>query len=92
MQYQRHDGSAREGWRDDSVVRPPSPNDWGSANASIAYGGPNNLMGATLTPADVDSPTFGMGLRVGYGQTAGNGTACVDQMPIRQRLAQARPA
>jgi hypothetical protein len=36
--------------------------DWSFGNAAIVYGGPTDLWGSTWTPAEINAPTFGMGV------------------------------
>ena len=55
------------------------PTPWGGPTfENVAYGGPEDLWGETWTPADVNSPDFGVALSALYTDTAGNGRAYVD--------------
>lgn len=55
-----------------------SPLKWSTELQEITYGGPTDLWGEPWSPADVNSPDFGVALSVAYTQTAGNGRAYVD--------------
>jgi hypothetical protein len=62
--------------------------------AEVEYGGPDDLWGQTLSPADVNAPDFGVALAVGFTQGIGNGRAYVDIVyaSVRYRTACAASA
>jgi hypothetical protein len=55
------------------------PTEWtGPEYVNVDYGGATDLWGESWTPADVNSPNFGVALSAIYTDTAGNGRAYVD--------------
>jgi hypothetical protein len=56
---------------------------WPGGSSTGTYGGPTDLWGLTLTPADVASPDFGVAVSVKYTSFAGNSWAYIDAIRLR---------
>jgi hypothetical protein len=56
------------------------PEAWGATPAEMTYGGENDLWGAELTLADVESPAFGVAVTPEYTDSAGNDRAYVSHV------------
>jgi hypothetical protein len=54
---------------------------WASIPSKRTYGGPSTLWGLTLTPAQVNATTFGVGVSV-FNNGAAPGTAQIDFIAI----------
>ena len=53
-----------------------------SSGDVVAYGGPTDLWGASLTPSVVNAPGFRAALRAQYQNGAGNSTAHIDHLQV----------
>lgn len=55
---------------------------WGTSETVITYGGPNDMWGTTLTPADVNLAGFGVALSTKYPSVSGNDWPRVDVIRV----------
>lgn len=58
---------------------------WGTTYTSVVYGGPTDLWGEALTPADVNGAGFGTAIRTQYTSVSGNNEAGVDVIRMTVR-------
>jgi hypothetical protein len=56
---------------------------WTTTDTTITYGGPSDLWGLALTPADVNASNFGAAISVAYASTAGNADARIDAIKVQ---------
>ena len=58
---------------------------WSTFYTAVVYGGPTDLWGDVLTPADVNGASFGAAIRTAYSNVSGNNDAGVDAMRVTVR-------
>ena len=58
------------------------PTAWSTDVTWVSYGGPTDLWGESWTPADLNSPDFGLAFSAAYSKNVGNTLAYVDAVRV----------